>query len=603
MPDNDKIIERYLNTLITGIGDVGAETQQLKEEIGNLRREYEEGREAAKSGTPEQKSAFALYQTALANGLPGITKGTLAAVTAFRQQPPDAIAGSAAVMDICSSLVSALSGLSTAGGPPGAVLGALFSMISMLLNFFAPKPPDLLEQIEKLMRDLGAEEKKSEVGAAGDAVKVYAEVCDRFMKPPEGGGVQDPDLLAEELNKVNLVEGNIVTTIRKVRNWLLEAGNQDLDGWPEILNLHCEVYMHLMLAVTKQNLYAHDTKRIKKYVGDPTPDPAKSQKWAKLQRRVKVKFENLQVNNTQTAGFLKKVVPVARKRGVFVIAYSGGNVHVASGPKAFQENRFGKTLFGHCRKMSITRPREGVNSPSAQYDIWVLDSGSGKYSYYSRLDTKKLALTFDAYYVGPENSTVGKLFLDWWPVSGGGNTFTVYGARDYKQGGAVEAYTWNKDAPKKFDRINWRPVTGPKMVQIRIAMPLAILPDDPDKDEMPEDLLKNDSIIYGTLEGSKDIFVFQGNMQADVRIPMSSYSGIAVDRYFLWMYGKDGFACATHASVMSCINKKRSMPNWLGPPANNIARVRDLSSCEDGTLLVSGLDPDRLSTGGLSRRF
>jgi hypothetical protein len=114
------------------------------------------------------------------------------------------------------------------------------------------------------------------------------------------------------------------------------------------------------------------------------------------------------------------------------------------------------------------------------------------------------------------------------------------------------------------------------------------LSDDPDQAELSEDLLKGRSmIVYGTLEGSTDIFAWVGGAQASVRIPHSVYSGIAVDRYFLWMYGRDGFACATHASVMSCINKKRSMPVWLNPLSGNIAPVLDLSSCEDGTLLVS----------------
>jgi hypothetical protein len=188
---------------------------------------------------------------------------------------------------------------------------------------------------------------------------------------------------------------------------------------------------------------------------------------------------------------------------------------------------------------------------------------------------------------------VGNQFLDVWPIPGAGNTYTVYGTRNYAQGGALEAHTWNRDA-KTFERINWRPVTGQKMVQIRVATPLATLSDDPDKDEMPEQLLKAGSLLYGSLEGTTDIFVWHPNGPAAVRVPHSVYSGIAVDPYSLWMYGRDGFACATHASVMSCITKKRSMPLWLNPVTNNIAPVLDLSSCEDETLFVS--TPDRLAT-------
>jgi hypothetical protein len=312
---------------------------------------------------------------------------------------------------------------------------------------------------------------------------------------------------------------------------------------------------------------------------------------------MKGQFKDLMVNNTETSEFLKKVVPAARKRGLFVIAFSGQKIYVASGPKVFQENRFGAGIFDHCRRMSITRPKEGVNSPAAQYDLWVLDSGAGKFAYHNRLDTRKRALTQPyADYVGGKKPMVGNLFSDWWPVPGAGNTFTMYGTRDWEQGGALEAYTWNKEDAKTFKRIDWRPGTEPKMVQIRVAMPLATLSDDPDRDQMPESLLRGGSILYGTLEGSTDIFIWTNNAQNTVRIPHSAYSGIAVDPYFLWMYGRDGFACATHASVMSCINKKRSMPLWLNPLtlSQNIAPVLDLSSCEDGTLLVSS--PDSLST-------
>src|SRR5262249_31268456 len=143
-------------------------------------------------------------------------------------------------------------------------------------------------------------------------------------------------------------------------------------------------------------------------------------------------------------------------------------------------------------------------------------------------------------------------------------------------------------------RLDWRLVTGARLSQVRIAAPLAVLPDDPERDDMPPNVLKDGSIIYGTLDDSRDIFVYVDGSQKTVPIPMSVYTGIAVDSHFLWAYGRDGFVCATHASVMSCIKGKRSMPRWLGPPTPNAYPVLALSSCEDGTLLVS--TPNNLST-------
>jgi hypothetical protein len=132
------------------------------------------------------------------------------------------------------------------------------------------------------------------------------------------------------------------------------------------------------------------------------------------------------------------------------------------------------------------------------------------------------------------------------------------------------------------------------LTQVRVVTRSATLPDDPDKSEMPDRALKGVPIIYGTLKDSKDIFVWLEDRSLAGRepIPMDVYSGIAVDSYFLWMYGRDGFACATHASVMICINKKLATPRWLGGKDNpgNIAGVLDLYSCEDRTLLVSTAD-------------
>jgi hypothetical protein len=101
------------------------------------------------------------------------------------------------------------------------------------------------------------------------------------------------------------------------------------------------------------------------------------------------------------------------------------------------------------------------------------------------------------------------------------------------------------------------------------------------------------------LENTKDIFVYvvgpTENQQTTVPSPWESYNGIAVDSQFLWVYGSEGFLCATHASVMSCVAQKRPMPRWFGLPERNLSPVLDLSSCEDDTLLVS--TPDRLATG------
>jgi hypothetical protein len=117
--------------------------------------------------------------------------------------------------------------------------------------------------------------------------------------------------------------------------------------------------------------------------------------------------------------------------------------------------------------------------------------------------------------------------------------------------------------------------------QVRVATSPTTLPDDPDKDGLTD---KTDAIVYGTLQVSNEVLAWAAGAQKKLPIPLSAYSGISVDPHFLWIYRQGGLACATHASVMS------EKPRWLGQGNNNIAGIRDLSSCEDGTLFVSSFD-------------
>src|SRR6266481_2861919 len=106
-------INEYLTGMMTAIGDMQGEKdlfkrQAIKDSIGQLQATYNTERLAAEKEKPEsqRRKDFERYQEQLAKGLPGITKGTLSAVTAFKTG--DTIAGSAAVMEICSTLASTL---------------------------------------------------------------------------------------------------------------------------------------------------------------------------------------------------------------------------------------------------------------------------------------------------------------------------------------------------------------------------------------------------------------------------------------------------------------------------------------------------------------
>lgn len=584
MPDtDDEIIMNALKILDEKTDDIPG----LRLQVANLRADVAASRDA------QQKRAIAA-------ALPNIAKGAVAAAAAFKQKPPDNLGGSAAILDM-------LAGVSAALGPEGAVFGAFLSMVSTILSFFEPQQPPLIDQIENLLRNLKAEDWRQKLAAVGDGVKRYVTVCEQYMQPAkltdlhQHKGIQDPGGLTVEISKVNLVEGNAALTIFTAQEWLLTPANQELDEWPAILNAHCEMYTRLRLAVTQQYLYAADEKRKKTYIDDPMFESKKREAaWDALWNQIDPKYRNMAEADSNTKAFLEKIVPVARKRGLHIIHWDNADMNLINGPKAFDPPGRSDNLRGHCHRMAITTPRQGVTDPKAEYDVWVMDSWSLTLNHNTlNLQTRNLG----SQSVDIGGGGVAKQFFDWWPVPkpGSGNKFWIYFAVDTSTwgsnaGGILQLYEWDKDA-NTFTRVtsgavDWQYSADQWMMQVRVATLAAPFPDDPDKDAVPQNLIGT-QIVYCTLLNSRNIFVWVNNDRHYVPIPMRAYTGIAVDRNFLWMYGIDGLACTTHASVLNYLKGAiPDMPRWLGTGRGRIiGPVQDLSPCEDGTLFA--LLPDR----------
>jgi hypothetical protein len=188
-------------------------------------------------------------------------------------------------------------------------------------------------------------------------------------------------------------------------------------------------------------------------------------------------------------------------------------------------------------------------------------------------------------------------FRDMWPEPGTGtdDKFTLFTVSDSptwnNSKSAVQRFEWNKNTDE-FNRLGWELPANQTLSQIRLVSPAIVYND---LDTMPKDIrqrVRGASIIYATLDGSREIlvsFTDAPDINAQWRVPIlpSSYHGIAVDPYLLWVYGHEGFQCATHSSVMRCV-KTGGTPRWLGyGHPDGIGDVLDLSSCDDGTLLVS----------------
>ena len=530
-----------------------------------------------------------IQKEAVAKAIPDVTKGVLSAVTAFKEG--DAIGGSAAIMDI-------LAGASAALGPEGALVGALFSMISMILSFFEPKQPSLLDQIKEFMIDLEGVKEKDQLQSISNIVGVYVNVCEAYITvPPTSSdrphnGINHPGPLTDAVTDLNVLAGPVAQTIWYAQQWLTETKYEDAEAWPVVLNLHCVVYARLRTAITRQYIYACDKDRRTKYIDEPKDDwTTRERDWNRLQSKL-IETINIMVKSDEyTSSFLTKVVPLARKRGLYFMRWDRDQIAVGTGTKV-------KGLGGAYCGMSITPPRGGLIDAHGPYDVWLVDSDA--VASRRKFDIQKLDWSDAEVIHRSADDPDHHLFLDCWPVpiSGAPNKFQIFTALTWGTGSALHKYDWDSDA-KTFVREDWRLYRDDMWAQVRVATPAAPLPDDPDKDAMPESHVNKPSITYATRGGDgsgfgKQIWALAFSGEKDnLPVTMSGCYGIAVDPHFLWLYGRDGFVCASHASVLSCIQGKRATPYWLGngqPKPFPGGNVLALSSCEDGTLfaLASG---------------
>lgn len=593
---------------------------------------------ADQKASADEKKLAKDVTDAINKNLPNITKGVLSAASAFKAG--DYINGSAAIMDICASGAAMIGSLSAAAGPFGAVFGAVFSMVGQLLTYFGPKQLSLTKQIEAAMRGLDAETKLQEAKAEGQAVEEYwttiygvKSSLPELLKKPlpeerkglEAYGValgKDVLKIQKSFDKVSAKFGKWNTAA-----WLMDEKKQDMEKWPEILGVFCRVYSDSLL--TNMAL-ASIVNKHKELVDQRLEEThRRGPNYKELKEDLKDIHKSLKEllivsealpelwddGNKQMQRFLEEIRPVAQDRGLFVHMGNDWYLYAATGRSAIQSDSWKNLPIGHGgrgHRFSITVPKKELGSLNPQYDIFFCQHwrrGGGDMEH-GRVSPSPVGIS------GQGEISTDK-FSDVWALPGRdqGASF-IYAAHDGETGGSVKLFVL--DAKNKLTEGNWWPPTKAGVVNVRaVTHPPATLPDDPDKDGLPPGSLllggvdHDNSIIYGALRSSSEIYVDQSNTRCYVPSPWETYSGIDVDPYYLWVFRPQGFACATHASVISCILGKRETPRWMehsptkvlgdqtsggsywwvngqardaGPPLKGLI---SLSPCTDGTIYAS----------------
>lgn len=160
----DANIELLLAIQFDGMDPIAR--QNLMESMADIREEYLLAAEKGKTS-----KYYKDVGDSIAKSLPSIVKGALSASEAFKKG--DYITGSAALMDICASVIPVFASLSSAAGPEGALVGAIFSVIGQILSFFAPKQPSLEEKIQKMFDHLQSEQQIVAITAVGHGIRSY----------------------------------------------------------------------------------------------------------------------------------------------------------------------------------------------------------------------------------------------------------------------------------------------------------------------------------------------------------------------------------------------------------------------------------------------
>jgi hypothetical protein len=557
------------------------EFPRLELQLNDAWRKYRD----KKTSEEERKKIEKNLENA-AKALPGVTNGTLSAITAFKNG--DAISGSAAIMDICASLTPLVAGLSAAGGPPGMLVGAIFSIVGQILSFFAPQSDPLKSQIEKLLKDLKAEDIKNDIITVRQNIWVYTESLREAANSASDAIDKSPPLFKKAMEeamingqplfklkaikniskKLNAVEGNTVVTFRKVMNWLNEPNYQTLDLWPTILAAACNAWADMMAAaLTLLSLVNTDQVQNQYEAAKELKTGEVEKKLRELQVEVFALLTVLKANNDLLLKILAQLVPAAQNRGMFWMI--GENARLYTGTN-IKEGIF-SDLGGEGKCVSVVVPRRDIGSPHRTYYQLGLEyssSGDAGLPGYDRTyisEVKPPYKSQDSRQLVDENGRDDSRFhslSDIWAEPGDkSNNIKFYTAKgNFIRGYNVEIEKdWHKARGSGYN-------AGPLKADVKsvrvLHNPEAFL-DDPDN--TPGVMTGVDYCVYGGLaRENSDIYVDIGQGKSGyVPSPWGGYDGVRVDRHYLWVFGSASFACATHASIVRFLNKEVERPQWI----------------------------------------
>ena len=574
----------------------------------------------------------------MAKSMPAIAKGMEGAIKGF--QRGDSFAGSAGVIDAVGNVVTMVTGmLGSAAGPPGAIVGSVLSIFSMILGTFSKQKPEksIEEKLKDILKEHDAEELRDNLQAVKDEInKNLDDFKDHIGKKRKYPFLQ----IQQDLN-INH-KGELMS---KAGVWI--KNNQDIKHWEAVLVAHCYAHIALIQAVSMaMNVIAEE-------------------------ENIQYLATMMHTRNRAQLQFIKEVKPLAQQQGTLWVMRSRkfnsyGNELFSrdaswSKKKEWQKYKIGYTplsfavsnrtvsnrggepestalftlnsTYGFLRKVDWDRDRQGLLDHPFRKSV-PDQSPSG--IIHARYGLTPLSTRAKIHTMVLHNDTSEHDFYDIWALPGHGpgeiDLYTAEGNKIMYWTQGTKEHTSYMETRLLFRDYHYVP-EGYKAGAVRAA---TIKTFDDEDDYLSKNVIHG---IYGACEvqANKSVMGTGGgglykpphyesdHMEINVHFrpitwkngslmqppksfclaPWPNFVGIAVDSHYLWVFKAGAIACATHTEVYKSLMQGDDSPPWIvynipnkvGDQDYDPSEVYeeegryypmgllDLSACDDGTLV------------------
>jgi hypothetical protein len=492
----------------------------------------------------------------LAGAMPVVSKGLIAAINAFKSG--DNFTGASELMNISAALTPLVAGLSTAGGPPGMLIAAFFSVIGQILGQFAQQQESVSDKIITYLQTVEAESEYKDAQKDHTDIRLHARTMRGLVGTIEASETarknlaysfhthtSDPkfeDKIKDFAEKVELLRDDIVEfkiigkKIWRVGIWLGMEGKQHYEQWPDVLGVLCQAWADLLTAHIAVLSFVNgpvigeareDITKALHLDQKQTTDAVKKaidradNAVASLGEKAKLRFVQLKECNKEMKTILEGLAPKARDHGIFwtrgdssfnVQIYAGDNINK---PLTSIGNNIARTA------VALTKSNVGRFKPQLQY--FAVESSYNNNEAIRRGGPDKNTIFHAALKHPCKDLNAGGWRpldaapgfhspADIWATRGDNDTACYFYTA---KGNEICGYLFDPDNKRAVNSANakdpvYRKTVKGDLISVRSVRSPQSLADDPEDAQPPSVLKGVVSIIYGGIKDASEIYVHAG---------------------------------------------------------------------------------------------